>query len=215
MNTKFIRSNFLPLGFFSALALTALPFSIAPARAQTTNPTPAATTPAIVADGNLAEYTLENAPVLNRGTVAPAVADVQLFLQQLGFYKGPIDSIYGPQTYSGVTTFQRSRNLTANGTIGRETWQSLLDAYNRRAPVAEVDLNKYSPNSAPILRMGSEGEAVRDVQAFLKQKGFYTGAINGVYGPATATAVEAFQQRYASLRNDGIVGPRTWSAMIN
>ncbi|BAY24014.1 peptidoglycan binding domain-containing protein [Calothrix sp. NIES-2100] len=55
--------------------------------------------------------------------------------------------------------------------------------------------------------------AVKDIQAFLKQQGYYTGAVDGIYGSATAASVEAFQQHYANLQNDGIVGRNTWSTI--
>lgn len=42
----------------------------------------------ITADGNLNEYSPTTAPFIVRGTVTPAVKDVQLLLKKLGFYNG-------------------------------------------------------------------------------------------------------------------------------
>ncbi|MBD2168591.1 peptidoglycan-binding protein [Calothrix membranacea FACHB-236] len=210
MNTQFIRSKILRVSLFSALVLGVLAVSMTPARGQTSS-----TLTNIIADGRLIEYSSSTAPILVRGTVTPAVRDVQTFLKQQGFYNGSIDGIYGPNTYSAVVTFQRSRNLTADGRIGQNTWEALLDAYNRNTPVNSNNLSQYSPNTAPILKIGSQGQAVKDIQAFLKQQGYYTGAVDGIYGSATAASIEAFQQRYANLQNDGIVGRNTWSTILD
>jgi len=75
-------------------------------------------------------------------------------------------------------------------------------------------LSKYSPLNAPFLRVGSRGQAVRDVQAVLKSLGFYSGVIDGVYGLRTARAVSAFQ-RSQRLVGDGKVGTLTWQALRN
>jgi peptidoglycan hydrolase-like protein with peptidoglycan-binding domain len=207
MNCKFIKSSIKLVGCISAISLVALPLSNKPAAAQTPL--------IIVVDGNLNEYSPSTAPLLRRGVVSSTVQDVQLLLRQIGFYYGPIDGIYGAQTASGVITFQRSRNLIANGAVDSKTWEALIKADKRTSPTPVSSLKKYSPQTSPVLRIGSTGQVVRDIQGFLKQKGFYTGAVDGIYGNATATAVEAFQRRDARLGNDGIVGQSTWAAMIN
>lgn len=65
----------------------------------------------------------------------------------------------------------------------------------------------------PTLYWGSPETAhVYDVQARLKQWGYYNGAIDGVYGAGTYEAVRLFQSRNG-LRVDGVVGPTTWQAL--
>ncbi len=56
------------------------------------------------------------------------------------------------------------------------------------------------------------GEAVREVQQRLRRLGYRAGAVDGIYGPLTAGAVRAFQQR-SGLTIDGVVGPQTWAAL--
>ncbi|MBD2728351.1 peptidoglycan-binding protein [Nostoc sp. FACHB-892] len=73
-------------------------------------------------------------------------------------------------------------------------------------------LSKYSPVKAPFLTPGSRGQPVRDVQAVLQSLGFYKGAIDGIYGPKTASAVAVFQQSQR-LVGDGRVGALTWQAL--
>jgi peptidoglycan hydrolase-like protein with peptidoglycan-binding domain len=47
----------------------------------------------------------------------------------------------------------------------------------------------------------------------LQARGFLQGAVDGVFGAATETAVKAAQQRYG-LETDGIVGASTWDALL-
>ncbi len=65
----------------------------------------------------------------------------------------------------------------------------------------------------PNLYWGSSERAhIYDVQARLKQWGYYTGPIDGVYGAGTYEAVRLFQSRNG-LRVDGVVGTSTWAAL--
>jgi peptidoglycan hydrolase-like protein with peptidoglycan-binding domain len=65
----------------------------------------------------------------------------------------------------------------------------------------------------PILRRGGTGPDVTTLQYLLRCAG---GAISadGVFGPATESAVEDFQRR-ASPSADGIVGERTWTKLTD
>lgn len=66
-----------------------------------------------------------------------------------------------------------------------------------------------------ILKVGSSGDQVEQVQRFLADpaRQLYSGAIDGVFGNGTRTAVIAFQAA-AGLIADGIVGPLTWKLMF-
>ncbi|HZH15666.1 MAG TPA: peptidoglycan-binding protein [Archangium sp.] len=64
----------------------------------------------------------------------------------------------------------------------------------------------------PTLRLDSRGAAVTTLQNKLKAAGFNPGAADGHFGPKTLAAVKAFQQA-RGLTADGIVGPKTWSAL--
>lgn len=52
----------------------------------------------------------------------------------------------------------------------------------------------------------------KTVQTKLKQWGYYTGAVDGIYGPKTKEAVKYFQRKNG-LTVDGIVGKNTAAAM--
>ncbi|MFJ9624533.1 peptidoglycan-binding protein [Streptomyces sp. NPDC101181] len=63
-------------------------------------------------------------------------------------------------------------------------------------------------------RSGSTGPQVRAVQTLLTQQGYQPGAVDGRFGSGTQDAVRRFQQA-RSLGADGIVGPKTWTALLS
>ncbi len=63
-----------------------------------------------------------------------------------------------------------------------------------------------------ILKQGSFGPQVALLQATLKRIGYYTAALDGIFGPITKAAVTKFQNDW-DLAPDGIVGPATWRAL--
>jgi N-acetylmuramoyl-L-alanine amidase len=58
------------------------------------------------------------------------------------------------------------------------------------------------------LRRGDRGNTVREIQQRLKDWGYYKGAVDGIFGAQTESAVKSFQRKHA-LVVDGIVGPAT------
>ena len=52
----------------------------------------------------------------------------------------------------------------------------------------------------------------QDIQAALKNAGFYTGSVDGKIGPKTKKAIEAFQTANG-IKADGKVGTKTWSLL--
>lgn len=65
---------------------------------------------------------------------------------------------------------------------------------------------------AETLRRGSKGSAVTELQKKLKRWGYYSGAVDGVFGNGTEAAVKAFQRKNG-LTADGVVGPKTAAAL--
>lgn len=61
---------------------------------------------------------------------------------------------------------------------------------------------------AASYKVGSSGEAVREIQQRLRDWGYYKGAVDGKYGEATRTAVVLFQKKHG-ITADGIVGKQT------
>lgn len=66
--------------------------------------------------------------------------------------------------------------------------------------------------AAALSRYGSRGSEVTKIQEKLKRWGYYSGAVDGIYGPKTYEAVRYFQRKNG-LTVDGIAGPKTLAAM--
>ena len=56
------------------------------------------------------------------------------------------------------------------------------------------------------------GQDVREIQIQLKNMGYYSNPINGIYDKATTKAVKNFQKR-EGLQIDGIFGPKTFNKL--
>lgn len=65
---------------------------------------------------------------------------------------------------------------------------------------------------ALVLKQGSRGETVKTMQRKLKNWGYYTGSIDGIFGSKTKDAVKYFQRKNG-LTADGIVGAKTLKAL--
>lgn len=68
------------------------------------------------------------------------------------------------------------------------------------------------PAEAVTYKKGSSGTVVSQIQTKLKNWGYYTGDVDGVYGSATERAVRAFQRKNG-LTADGKAGAQTLEAL--
>ena len=80
------------------------------------------------------------------------------------------------------------------------------------AVCASVLVARAEAVEAASLKSGSRGDLVRTVQKKLKNWGYYTGSVDGIYGPKTVSAVKYFQRKNG-LTADGIVGNQTARAL--
>lgn len=67
---------------------------------------------------------------------------------------------------------------------------------------------KY-PLPSGVLRRGSKGSAVKQLQRALNAANFKVGAVDGIYGAKTEDAVRRFQSVYDAYNVDGVYGNRT------
>ena len=81
----------------------------------------------------------------------------------------------------------------------------------REETVYEVGAQNDAIETA-VLRQGSKGSEVKEVQRRLKNWGYYKGSVDGVFGAGTKSAVIAFQKKNG-LKADGVVGKATYKAL--
>ncbi len=64
-------------------------------------------------------------PTLYWGSTGGDVSRVQSRLRDWGYYKGPVDGIYGADTAAAVRSFQAKNGLAVDGVVGPSTWAAL------------------------------------------------------------------------------------------
>jgi len=69
-----------------------------------------------------------------------------------------------------------------------------------------------TPKTVVVLRQGSQGAVVKQLQARLQQLTYDPGPIDGQFGPRTDQAVRQFQMT-TGLPVDGVVGATTWARL--
>ena len=124
-----------------------------------------------------------------------------------------VDGQFGAATKRAVEAFQRYFGLTADGVVGRTTWNKLREVYTDIANDLLAEGLRPGEFSG-VLRRGASGRAVRELQYYLYLMHTYNPSlpsvnIDGNFGAATEAAVRAFQ-RSAGLTADGVVGRATW-----
>jgi len=132
---------------------------------------------------------------LKTGSKGSAVKVLQCILNSSGASPAlTIDGIFGLKTKTAVMAFQKSHGLVQDGIVGPKTWAALLNIQR--------------------LKMGSRGSAVKALQCILNSAGTSPAlTIDGIFGLKTKTAVIAIQKSHG-LVQDGIVGPKTWEALM-
>jgi N-acetylmuramoyl-L-alanine amidase len=137
------------------------------------------------------------------GARGRAVAEIQSILVVLGLLPNePRVHEFDAATERAVRAFQQSRGLTADGTVGDETWRA-LDAARWR--LGQRALYHALPKAMI-------GDDVRQLQERLLEMGYDLGRPDGIYGIRTSRAVAQFQ-REVGLRPDGECGPATTKAL--
>jgi peptidoglycan hydrolase-like protein with peptidoglycan-binding domain len=130
-------------------------------------------------------------PAVHKGDTGLRVNAIQMLLIQR-HVELTVDGKFGPQTEAAVKSFQARHRISPSGKVGAKTWEALV-----------VSLWK-----------GKSGAAVSAVEIQLKyQYGFPSLSVDGKFGPMVKSAVKAFQKRYG-LTPSGIVGERTWNALV-
>ncbi len=85
---------------------------------------------------------------------------------------------------------------------------------NATVGVATATPKPTTTASNTVLKSGSSGTAVKQLQQKLKDLGYYTGSVDGTYGEGTAAAVKDFQAAN-NLTADGIAGIKTQESVYS
>ncbi|MBE6546871.1 MAG: spore cortex-lytic protein [Ruminococcaceae bacterium] len=166
--------------------------------------------------------------LLRLGTAGDDVRQIQIRLNRISDNYPSIpkvaipDGVFSFDTEAAVRQFQQVFSLPEDGIVGKSTWYAIQFIYNAVKRLNELDsegitLSEVTQQYTPGLGIGSTGSEVQNIQYLLSYLAeFYNTipsvAIDGVYGPATASAVSAFQQTF-ELPVTGEVSFDTWDVL--
>lgn len=158
--------------------------------------------------------------VLKQGDIGISVNKMQAYLnlfQERGLIqtRNLQDGVYGPRTMAAVQEFQRYAGLPQDGVIGNNTWDAIVNKLRELGIITNIPIasNRF------FLSSGATGIGVFKMQEYLNEIAETNAClrpipVDGMYGPRTTTAVQMFQYLY-DLTIDGVIGSRTWDAIIN
>lgn len=125
------------------------------------------------------------------------------------------DGIYGPQTVTAVSTFQRRNGLPVSGVTDQATWDQIVAVYQsaliRVGPVQPLEII-LEPRQ--VIRRGETNPNLYLVQAMLivlsqVYSSIPTPSVTGILDIATAESLSAFQL-LALLPATGELDRETW-----
>lgn len=125
----------------------------------------------------------------------------------------------GAPTPVPATPTPGTDNWTANDSSQWEDWSAgdvvalptpspAANGTPTPAPTSWITSTEDYNTGYPVLRVGSSGSVVSDLQTRLRELGYYTSTIDGLFSTGTQSAVEAFQAANG-LSADGIAGRET------
>lgn len=132
------------------------------------------------------------------------------FFQRVGVgITGQLDAMFRFIVKNGLLDELQRKDWAgfARGYNGAGYRKNNYDTNMRKAYEQLAGSTATSSPANGLLRMGSKGARVRDLQALLTRAGFPV-KVDGDFGPTTKTAVQKFQRKH-QLEDDGVVGPQT------
>ncbi len=156
-------------------------------------------------------------PTLRKGSKGAAVKALHKVLQDLGLYDGPLSTTFTESTRQAVMDAQELFAITRDGVAGPQTLH-VLDLEKYSVPAGSIggstSTGTGTGTGTRYLELGMRGEDVRKLQKRLKELGYATGPIDGIFGDITHGAVIQYQGN-CHIVKDGIVGPVTWGKLNN
>lgn len=96
---------------------------------------------------------------------------------------------------------------------GPKPWSFFIRRRTGQAPLPVLLVPAHPPALRAHCARGYTGDDVVTVQQRLKELGYYTGSIDGVYGSGSIAAATAFQKNNG-LKVDGLTGQSTYAALF-
>lgn len=125
-------------------------------------------------------------PVL---TSADSVRSAQIALRSRNYYNGQANGVMNQATRDAINSFQHDRNIPTTGELNVATALALGIPVDVNGPAAQTTFNS--------------AESIRFAQVSLRDRGYYTGPINGVMNQATRTAIRQLQrERNLAMNGD-------------
>ena len=163
--------------------------------------------------GTITTPVTTNPNTLKYGDSGSRVTEMQTALVKLGYNTNGVDGRFGAGTQRAVISFQKDNGLEADGLAGTKTLE-LLYAKANGSGSSSGSSSGTSTGLTRTLRRGYTGDDVVTVQQRLKELGYYTGSIDGVYGSGSIAAATAFQKNNG-LKVDGLTGQSTYAALFS
>ena len=124
--------------------------------------------------------------------------------------------------YLSITTVRRAGGSRSTASRSKTASTSEKDGHASASPPPASAPAEKKPNYAgyeynvkiSLLRQGSSGPQVKNLQTLLNAAGFDCGAADGEFGPKTAAALLAFQRAHG-LGADGEFGGQSFTALWN
>ena len=151
---------------------------------------------------------------LKIGSRGDSVKQLQQAIMKAGFtVVGGADGIFGVLTATALKSYQNANGLETTGVVDDATAAALA-----KVVAGSVDAgHDPSTTTSPLLglRSGSIGSDVKALQETLISAGIsLRGGADGIFGPATRTALQQYQQAKA-LEQSGIVDEATANALAS
>ena len=141
-----------------------------------------------------------------KGSRGQVVLNLQERLAALG-YPVNLTARYDYATEAAVREFQRVNGLAVDGIAGKDTQTKLYS-------VSARPYGSSTPTLYPVLVRGDRGSAVTRLQQRLRELGYYTISVDGIYGVGTQSAVRAFQ-RINNLTQTGTADSYTQEVLFS
>jgi peptidoglycan hydrolase-like protein with peptidoglycan-binding domain len=121
---------------------------------------------------------------------------LQCLLSERGAYAGKVSGVWNTATATAVGAWQQGHDLAVRRAWNRRAWMTLLAA-----------------GTQPVIKLGSTGPSVRDLQRTLNAATRGTGlSVSGIFDRATSTALMTWQKSVGRFPS-GVGNGSVWAGL--